>query len=257
MPARREVHIWRARLDLPAGERGLLQDILDADERKRAQSFVRELDRRRYIAGRGLLRRLLASYLGIKPEEVIFAYGAYGKPQLAPPLAESGLKFNLSHAGARALYAIAHHREVGIDLEPRRRDVAWWQLAPLVFSTQELAELAATPAPQKLEAFLRGWTRKEAYLKGRGEGLSHPLHSFDVPLARMQSPQPVTTAGSGRWWLHSLEGIPGYVAALAIEGGPVRCLYRCLALRSWQAGGAVSNSPARWKQRSAAAASPA
>lgn len=248
MPAWNEVHIWSARLDLAPGARGQLEDALSDDERKRAQSFVREPDRCRSIASRGMLRLLLARYFGLEPKEIVFAYGPCGKPQLAPSLTESGLRFNLSHGGGWALYAIAYCREVGIDIEPQQRAMAWWQLAPLVFSAREQAELAGIPLGQKMEAFLCGWTRKEAYVKGRGDGLFHPLDSFDVPLARIKSPWPV----NANWWLHSIDHIAGCLGALAVEGAPVRLLYRDLMPLPWQAERAAMNPPAPWERRSPA-----
>lgn len=253
MPAWNEVHVWSARLDITPRERGWLEDTLSADERRRARSFRRESDRYRSIASRGILRSLLASYFGLQPEEIGFAYGPYGKPQLAPSLADSGLRFNLSHSGVWALYAIAHCREVGIDLEQQQRDMAWWQLAPLVFSAKEQAEFAEIPAGHKTEAFLCGWTRKEAYLKGRGEGLSHPLESFDVPLARMTSPGRINAS---HWWLHSINHIVGYVGALAVEGEAVPPLYRCLTPLPCPTEGPAMNLPAPWERRPPATESP-
>lgn len=247
MPAWNEVHVWSARLDLTPEARGRLEDTLEADERKRAHSFIRESDRCRSIVSRGILRMLLASYFGLEPEEIVFAYGSYGKPQLSPSLAESGLRFNLSHGDGWALYAIAYCREVGIDIESQQRDMAWWQLAPLVFSAKERAELETLPTGQKMAAFLRGWTRKEAYVKGQGDGLFHSLDSFDVPLARIKSPWPI----NANWWLHPIDHIAGYVGALAVEGAPVRPLYRCLTPLPWQADSSATindKSPVRWER---------
>lgn len=252
MPAWNEVHVWIARLDSAPWERDLLQNFLGADEHKRAQSFVYEVDYCRYIAGRGILRGLLANYLGLQPEEIVFAYGPYGKPRLARPLADSGLRFNLSHAGAWVLYAIAYRREVGIDIEPLHRDVAWRQLAPWVFSAKEQAELSEAPAEQKVEAFFQGWTRKEAYLKGRGDGLSHPLNSFEVPLAPLKAPWLVNAIGGGRWWLHVIDRIAGYAGALAVEGVPVHPFYRCLDAATVASGGQRSHElfpQSRWDRR--------
>ncbi|WP_051928059.1 4'-phosphopantetheinyl transferase family protein [Nitrosococcus oceani] len=252
MPAWNEVHVWIARLDSTPRERELLQKILGADERKRAQSFVYEADYCRYIAGRGILRSLLANYLGLRPEVITFAYGSYGKPRLAYPLAESDLRFNLSHAGAWIVYAIAHRREVGIDIELLQRDVAWRALVPWVFSATEQAALSETPADQKMEAFFQGWTRKEAYLKGCGDGLSHPMNSFEVPLAPMKSPSLVNIGGRGRWWLHAIDSIAGYAGALAVEGVPARPFYRYLDAATAANGGWYGNelSPqSRWGRR--------
>lgn len=251
MPAWNEVHIWLARLDVPLKESNRLQATLSEDERGRARGFPHESGRCRYVAGRGILRRLLAGYFGLPPEEMAFTYGPHGKPQLAPSLAGSGLRLNFSHSGGWALYAIAHCREVGIDLESKQSGRAWPHLAPVVFSARERAELSGLPAAQKRETFFRGWTRKAAYVKGRGNGLSPPLDSFDVPLAPRHAPWPVNATSGCRWWLHSINPIAGYVGALAVEGGPVRLLFRYLTPRLWQAEDTAaehSESPAHWER---------
>ncbi len=225
---------------------------LSEDERNRAGRFAFERDRIRYIAARGILRRLLGGYLNIDPSEIRFSYGAFGKPELRSPSMDSAptgrcashfapgemvagrlaerLRFNLSHAGGWAAYAISNDRNVGIDIEPLRNDVPWQELAPLVFSSTEQAEFGEIPSDDKAAAFLLGWTRKEAYVKGRGEGLSLPLDAFDVPLGSLETRSAVEIQDAlgqpSGWWLYPLDLIHGFVSALAVEGEPVRVTVR-------------------------------
>jgi 4'-phosphopantetheinyl transferase len=174
---------------------------------------------------RGILRCLLGGYLTLNPAEIHFSYGACGKPALAGCLA-GRLRFNLSHAGNWAAYAICVDREVGIDIEPLRNDIPWRQLAPLVFSLHEQSELAKVPIQEKTAAFLRGWTRKEAYIKGCGEGLSLALESFDVPLGALTAPCQVKSPLIAKvplreWWLYPIKFSKDVTATLAVEGHPI------------------------------------
>ncbi|MDO8844052.1 4'-phosphopantetheinyl transferase superfamily protein [Methylicorpusculum sp.] len=232
LPEIGEVHVWSARLTLRQGSGQvstqnkfeIFYGSLSTDERKRAESFVQERDRNRYIIARGILRELLGHYLGMAPEQVCFSYGANGKPYLADSLAGSGLEFNLSHAANSAVYAFANRTQVGIDIEPLNKGLAWRELAPIVFSEREQAELAEIPDDEKAEAFLRGWTRKEAFVKGCGAGLSLDLNAFDVPLGRLENPSPVQLANKQKqsdvWWLCPIDPIADFVAALTVNGMP-------------------------------------
>ena len=224
LPKFGEVHVWSARLVSTQNKFEVFYGTLSTDERKRAESFVQKRDRNRYIIARGILRELLGHYLGMAPEHVCLSYGAYGKPHLADSLAGSGLEFNLSHAANSAVYAFANRTQVGIDIEPLNKCLAWRQLAPIVFSAREQAELAEIPEDEKAEAFLRGWTRKEAFVKGCGEGLSLDLNAFDVPLGRLENPSPVQLANrqkqSDVWWLCPIDPIADFVAALTVNGVP-------------------------------------
>lgn len=234
LPEIDEVHVWSARLTLRQGSGQVstqnkfevFYGTLSTDERKRAESFVHERDRKRYIIARGILRELLGHYLGMAPEQVCLSYGANGKPHLADSLAGSGLEFNLSHAANSAVYAFTNRTQVGIDIEPLNKGLAWRQLAPIVFSAREQAELAEIPEDEKAEAFLRGWTRKEAFVKGCGTGLSLDLNAFDVPLGRLENPSPVQLSNkpSDVWWLCPIDPIADFVTALTVNGAPLRVI---------------------------------
>jgi len=197
--------------------------LLSDDERSRAGGYVFEQDRIRYIVARGLLRLLLGRYLGTHGSAIQFGYNAFGKPALAGSFAGK-LHFNLSHSGDWAAYAFALDREVGIDIEPLRYDGPWCDMAASVFSRNERAEFEAIPQPEKTWAFQRGWVRKEAYVKGRGEGLSYPLDAFDVPLAQLKERMPAMVMNHDdsavRWSVCPLDLISGYASALAVEGTP-------------------------------------
>lgn len=172
-----EVHVWAAYLEEMEFDAGLLS-ALSGDERDRAARFHFERDRRRYERRRCLLRLLLGRFLGMEAAAVRFRYGPQGKPKLG----ESGaLQFNLSHSDGHALFAFAR-TEVGVDLQRIRMGMDVDSMARAVFAPGEKRSLEALPADQRVVAFFRYWTRKEAYIKARGLGLSLPLDSFEVSL---------------------------------------------------------------------------
>jgi 4'-phosphopantetheinyl transferase len=217
-----EVHVWRAALARPSGEVEALKRLLSEDELRRAERFHFPRDRSGFIAARGTFREILSLYVGLPPELLRFGHNAYGKPELIGAPGETGLRFNLSHAGGLVLYAVAAGREVGVDVEVVREGVPCEELAERFFSRRETSALLALPAGDRRRAFFECWARKEAYIKGRGEGLSLPLDSFDVSLAPGE-PAALLVArddrpGAARWSLRELAAGPGYAAAVAVEG---------------------------------------
>jgi 4'-phosphopantetheinyl transferase len=225
-----EVHVWRGNLEQSNDYVRSLQQILSPDELARARRFHREQDRSYFIVARGILRLILASYLAIEPDRLHFCYNSYGKPALVTPSDRESLNFNLSHPRHLALYAVTWNRPVGIDLEHIRSDITCDRIAEQFFSPQEQATLKTiTPPELKYRAFFNCWTRKEAYIKARGEGLSLPLDRFDVSLApgepaRLLDHQddPVEC---GRWSLIDLTVEPGFAATLAIAGQGWQLVY--------------------------------
>jgi 4'-phosphopantetheinyl transferase len=219
-----EVHLWRASLDREREQVEELHALLSPDERARAARFHFARDRDRYVVGRGLLRRLLAGYLGIEPGAVRFRYGAHDKPELAAP----GPAFNVSHSGPVGLFAFVNLGEIGVDVELDREQPDHEQIAERFFSPAEREALRALPAEQRARGFLSCWTRKEAFIKARGDGLSLALDSFDVTLDPDAPPALLRTAWSQdeprRWRLLDLtDRARGYVASLAVhaEAGPL------------------------------------
>lgn len=217
-----EIHVWRAELDQPEDVVERLSRALSPDEQERARRFLLERVRERFVVGRGLLRAILGRYLGREPQRLRFVYGERGKPALAPAEA-TDLRFNVSHSGGVALFAVARACEVGVDVERLRPMPRAERIAERFFSPPEIEALAALPTARKVEGFFTCWTRKEAYIKARGDGLGHPLDRFAVTIAP-DEPARLSAVGDGdasevaRWSLAGLPAGPGYVAALAACG---------------------------------------
>lgn len=215
-----EVHVWRARLEQSSEIQERLWRTLDDDERARASRFHFEKHRRRFVVARGFLRTLLGGYLRVEPEAACFAYGPYGKPLLAGEQGFSGLSFNASHSHESAVFAFAHEREIGVDVEYVKNDFAGEEIARRFFSANEVRQLMALPAEERAAAFFRCWTRKEAYIKALGSGLSHPLDQFDVSLhepAALVSDRKDAEA-TFRWSMFNLEFVEAYAGALVVAG---------------------------------------
>jgi 4'-phosphopantetheinyl transferase len=217
-----EVHIWRAALDHRSSQVASLLDTLAEDEQERAGRFYFLIDRERFIIARGVLREILGLYLNRAAQSVSFCYGPFAKPALAWRSAGNTIHFNMSHSNGVALYAFTRGREIGIDLEFIREDLEVEQLAGRFFSQREIATLRALPVALRKYAFFLCWTRKEAYIKARGEGLSVPLDEFDVSLIPGEPAALLRTQTDPdeafRWSLQELSPGPGYVSALAVEG---------------------------------------
>ena len=211
------VHVWHARL--AAG--GPSQALLSADEQARAARLVRSDVRARFEAGRGALRRILASYLGCAPADVPLSVGASGKPALTPG---HSLMFNASHTADHLVVAVAS-RPVGIDLETLDARISAGAIAARYFSPDEAAAIdTAAPSGQALAAFIGVWTRKEAVLKALGAGLTLPLRSFSVSVppepARIMSADDARLA-PGQWALADLAPMTGRVGVVALAGTAV------------------------------------
>lgn len=217
-----EVHVWRASLKSTPPDIECLLNILGPDEQRRADKYHFKRDREHFIIARGALRKILSRYLDIAPERIRFTYSSYGKPGLESAM--NKLSFNVSHSNEVALYAVALGCEVGLDVEFIREDFASMEIAEHFFSRQEIAVLRTLPPSLQQHAFFNCWTRKEAYIKARGEGLSHPLDQFAVSCAPGEPAAILSTENDpleiSRWWLHELRPGSGYVAALALQGGP-------------------------------------
>lgn len=208
-----QVHVWRSRL---TGEVQDRVELLSEDERRRASRFRYEIHRARFIEARGLLRRLLGGYLDVDPEEIEFAYADHGKPYLEG----TDVFFNLSHAGDFAVFAFTRHAKVGIDVEAIDDDLDLRGLARRFFSQAEWVALSSLEANQWPSAFFTIWTRKEAFVKAVGEGLSIPLSDFDVSLSL---DPPLIGAircspAEGRpWSMFDLVLPAGFVGAVVVE----------------------------------------
>jgi 4'-phosphopantetheinyl transferase len=216
-----EVHISSAHLDRPPEVVAALSELLSADEHARARRFRFERHRIRYIVGRGSLRQLLGRYVAMEPGLLRFSYSGYRKPALSAP--STTLSFNVSHSEDLALYAVCLDSEVGIDVERFRPEPIRDRVPERFFSQREVETLRSLPESAQAAAFLRCWTRKEAFLKARGDGLMLPLDAFDVTLTEHEAPCLLRTAWdpleASSWSLHDLStSFPGFAAALAVNG---------------------------------------
>lgn len=203
--AANELHLWR--FPLTCGES--LEPLLDEQERQRAKRLLVAEKARAFVTARARLRQILASYLGQAPESLCFAYGPAGKPALAGDLADA-LAFNLAHSGGWALCAVSKGIEVGVDIERVDDRLDYAKLAARFFSRNELNRLQACDERRRRRLFFRIWTRKEAWLKGKGGGFSDP----DQDIGKVHLAGCCTY--DGRWWLRSLPITRHYLGALAV-----------------------------------------
>jgi 4'-phosphopantetheinyl transferase len=224
-----EVHLWSAPLDAAEEFLRTCETLLSPDERDRAARFRAGPLRNRYIAGRGTLRTLLGRYYQADPAEIALVYQPRGKPELAAPWNARGLEFSLSHSGDLALFAFTLGWPIGVDVEAVRPMENAAGLLERFFSADEIAQWRrAAPERQEL-VFFQGWTRKEAWLKAVGSGLSFPLNEFCVT---MDGPARVLSirgneSEAATWRLESCEPCFGYVAAVALQGDTI-------ILRQWR-----------------------
>ena len=210
-----QVRVWSARLDLPSQTLDECVHVIRAGERERAARFHFEEHRRRFVAARALLRIILGAYVRVPPDRIRFTYGTNGKPALPG----NPVHFNTSHSEEHAVFAIAADTPIGVDLERVRPLPDLDQIADRFFSAPEAAALAALAPAQRTEAFFRCWTRKEAFVKALGDGLSYPLDRFAVSLVEAAALDSVEgdSAKAREWSMYSLSPAEGYLAAVALR----------------------------------------
>ncbi len=228
----REVHVWSAELNAPPAQLERFWQILSPDERDRANRFRFERDKNYYVATRGWLRTLLGRYLDAAPDGLRFDYGEQGKPFLAASTGADGLQFNVSHAHGAALLAFCRGTAVGVDVEKIRPLSDAAAVAARFFSERENRAFNAVPPDRQEEAFFTCWTRKEAFIKAVGEGLSYPLSQFDVTLKPGEPARFLQIRGSAaeaaEWMLFGLRPLPEYIGAVAVRGRNWRLTLRHL-----------------------------
>jgi 4'-phosphopantetheinyl transferase len=224
-PDSRAVPLWIVRLE--AGEDSFARSlaVLSPEETARAERFHFDRHRRAFILGRAGLRFLLASYLDLDAAAIHFEYGPQGKPALAPMLKGAcSLRFNASHSGDLAAYAFTSDCEIGIDVERYRELPDLENIARRFFSPEEAAELLELSLAERTPGFFNCWTRKEAYIKAMGGGLSIPLDSFRVTLVPGAAARMVSLDGSNdaarHWSLYDFTPAPDYAGAIAYPDDP-------------------------------------
>ncbi|MFW5640946.1 MAG: 4'-phosphopantetheinyl transferase family protein [Thermodesulfobacteriota bacterium] len=216
------VHLWRSRLDLADSRMAELASYLSPDETDRARRFHLEKHRRRFIAGRGILRRLLGTYLELNPRKLRFSKGRYGKPFLPPDAGSFSLSFNMSRSKDLALFAVARSRRIGIDMEKIRPLPDAEPIARSYFHPDEFSYLRALPEEDRTKGFFDIWTRKEAYLKALGRGLG----GLDAPDSPSLMPEGADSGfikipGGMGWTIVGLGPAPLFSGAVAAEGAGI------------------------------------
>lgn len=214
-----EIHIWRADTSSFAAHETMLTRLISAAEQQKANNFRERLDRNRSILARAALRDILGRYVDCHPRSLQFQVTSFGKPRLDPSLHANTPRFNLSGSGTLVLLSFTRTDEVGVDVEAVRDDLEVLEIARGYFSPCEFQELLQVPAACRSKAFFDGWTRKEAYVKARGEGIGYGLDRFAVT---MQIDQPVRLISDDRfpkeideWFLETVPLGPDFSAAIA------------------------------------------
>jgi 4'-phosphopantetheinyl transferase len=212
----RMVHVWTVRTEAPSAVAERFELYLSPDEKGRAAQFRFERDRNSFVVAHGVLRILLGRYLNISPAGVLFKYESKGKPAIA---GSGGIDFNVSHSHGLAVFAFTAGCQVGVDVERIRPLQDVQSIADRYFCSEEATELMSLPPSERELGFYLCWTRKEAYVKASGDGLSAPLDSFRVTLRPCQPARFIhlanDTSASKAWSLHDLRLASDYAAALA------------------------------------------
>jgi 4'-phosphopantetheinyl transferase len=213
-----DIHVWKVWLNFFNLELKNFWELLSSDEKTRAERFKFDIHRERFIASRGILRTLLGKYLQIQPQEINFRYTAHGKPYLDH---NTDLFFNASDSQNLAIYALTLNREIGVDVEYMKK-IDYLGIAERFFSPNEFQVLKNLPEDQKKQAFFNCWTRKEAFIKAIGEGLSFPLSDFNVSLVPGEAAMLIDIRGDKKaaqaWTMQSLDLADDYSVALVAEG---------------------------------------
>jgi 4'-phosphopantetheinyl transferase len=212
-----ELHVWQADLIEAAARYDHFHSLLSPEERQRSARFLSAEHSRRFIAAHGILRDVLSRYTGLAAAALSFETNAHGKPALPQ---ETGIAFNLSHSGNRLLIGVSAGAATGVDIEQVRERTSLLKIAQRFFSASECEALQAFPEEQRLAAFYRCWTRKEAYIKAKGKGLAIPLAAFEVSLG--STPALLRTLNeaddAAGWTLWNIDAGPDYAAAAMVAG---------------------------------------
>jgi len=211
-----EIHLWQTSFSRNTTIEPYIQ-VLSEDEIVRANAFKFIIDRTKYVIARGILRILLGHYLNKDPKKIVFSYSEYGKPDCSNT---KNLKFNVSHSGDMAIFGFISAHAIGVDIEEIKNDFDTLEIASNFFSTNEIIVLRDTiPDLEKNRAFYRCWTRKEAFIKAEGSGLSFPLDRFTVSLDHDIQATLLETKWKPQerlhWHLSSFVPAPNYIAAIA------------------------------------------
>ena len=172
--------------------------------------------------------------LGQQPASLRFRACAHAASLswIRPPLAMAGrrLRFNVSHSSDLAVIAVCQGRELGVDLEQLRSIGEAERIVESFFSAGEQAEFASIASEARAMAFLRGWTRKEAILKGLGVGIAGLADQHETGFGTGEMPVRFTPAVPcsrvGEWQLWEASPRAGFVATVACLLDPAAQFFR-------------------------------
>ena len=212
------VHIWTINFLVSEDAFSRYHNLLSDDEKERANKFKFYKDKRCYVVTKGILRLLSATYLTKDAKDIKFEYGKYGKPKFKT---ETNLNFNVSHSGDIAIIGFVYDHTIGADIEKIKNDFDTFEIAANFFSKKEIATLREIPKSHQYLAFYRCWTRKEAFIKAKGSGLSFPLDQYSVSLNTDLKAELLETKWSTKekehWYYHSFIPDSNYIAAVIVD----------------------------------------
>ncbi len=217
--ANNEIHIWLCNLNIPNKNISNLEKILSRKELDKADKFHFPKDRNSFVVSRASLKIILSKYINVEPTAVNFVYNKYGKPFLDIKN-DTNISFNLSHSGNFCLIGITKNNKIGVDIEKINKDFSSLEIAKNYFSEKEYLALTKLPSNERGKAFFYCWTRKEAFIKAEGKGLSIPLDSFDVTISEEEAKITRITnkINIDDWKLYNIKVNDEYCAAIASSG---------------------------------------
>ena len=229
-----EVHLWLVDLVRPHIAAADFCSHLSESELSRYRQIRSDHDRLRFAASHSILRIIIGIYLRIAPSDVRYVTNSFGKPMLANGAGLTGFFFNLSHSADRIALVFARSALVGVDIEKLDSAIDYSGIARDFFSHHEAQAILSCPPSEQIGAFFRCWTRKEAYIKAIGMGLSVPLTSFVVSVDDSPGPFLVRESGDLRpklgWSIVSLGMENGYYGALALDSPSFIVNKKCLSI---------------------------
>lgn len=214
-----QVHIWSASITNHENRLPVYWSFLTNEEKEKAQKFKFLKDKNCFVIAKGILRKLLASYLSLSPKEINLKLGEYGKPFLHH---SSNLQFNISHSRSEILLGFIQTLPIGIDIEYTKREIDVKNIAKHFFAEEEIEALLKLDTKYQTQAFYSCWTRKEAFIKALGSGLSFPLAEFVVSLDSLKKAKLIATKWDKKekekWILQPIEPRENYIGAFAVKG---------------------------------------
>jgi 4'-phosphopantetheinyl transferase len=214
----KNAHIWLIRYDRAEGLLKESENILSDEEKQRARRFHFKIDRERFSITRSLLKKILGKIISIPAQEIQFNFNKHGKPVLTEPFQK--IQFNVSHSGNLGMIAISD-TPIGVDVEQFRKEMTTADIAKRFFSKVEVEEFLKLNEDEKLQGFFNCWTRKEAFIKAIGKGLSLPLNTFDVTLRPTEPARLLAVRYKNEvandWTLTNIKVENGYAAAFIIK----------------------------------------